>query len=979
VEEINVYMSVFPEGEGLLPEDRWEGLRLQPDVDDYNPNRVLTAQWKPSDGDNWIWTGNGESLSVPRSDSSPVPKQFSLPEGLELTGGQTYHWAVEVTINGEKHRKTGKFNTPLGAGATTNGNNAFSSVTVLTQGPERENAEYNRSIKEQIDLIARQIEKANGLVMRYQPSSATWEPVTYNQTESIKDWETSTKNVSDYYGKPLVLLADWVGNTNFANFDNSGFSEAAADSLYASLVELDLQHGGEVGNGGIYDGDGNLNRERGAVLKSPLHFVGFSRGAVVNTEIVQRLGKFFPEIGATGDASNDLQVTTIDAYQYNNRQPFSLDNIPEPSIETWANVNYADNYYQSRDSNRYKEITTADFNRNLKDFAKFEEDSHKKALSWYVGTGNLNESEGIIRRLGDLPDFNKPESTWYTPDHTGVSFEHGAQDAPWEGIGTGWFYSVLGGGKDLRNDALLENRIPVRLDNTPKAAMGGDDAVPTLFNGNFDAVFAPIDNQTIPGWSSSRQKALKDVTGIPGATSYSDGISNYALQLGGQNSSTATHDLFMIPDWGNLRFDLYAPNATNAAATLNVKLKTAAGGEKNVTINLQEANFTINNSNKNNLQEIKQIYSDSKNQLGFAKKGFETFQLNLQLDDSKLLKFRGQPASLTFSLENSTGSVYIDNVFFKSDYLKFRNPTEARWAPGSSTYQNNLLLEKPQYALSYNAETKHANWVGWKVDSSWVRPLPTPPGTGLEKRPEFIADEDLPNKFQYDGNIFAGLGMNRGHLSPNRDRRRHPKDQLATYLSTNLIAQSMDNNLIFVPGSDNPSDASAWFNIETAVAKRASQGEELYIFAGAFGNNWEPQQKTRVPELWNKVENGEYINRKKTVPSNLSASTRQIHIPTWTWKAIIPENSFSPTVGPVAYLTPNTAEPVLDWSRQPDGGYPHPLNQFLGNRDNITSPEQWRNPETWKLTLPELRGILNDQTNLPKFEFSWMIDEEIDF
>ena len=58
---------------------------------------------------------------------------------------------------------------------------------------------------------------------------------------------------------------------------------------------------------------------------------------------------------------------------------------------------------------------------------------------------------GIRDRL--LP-FLYPElrlgTNWYTPDHTDANFEYGDSNAPWEGIGTGWFHSVLGGGYDTR-------------------------------------------------------------------------------------------------------------------------------------------------------------------------------------------------------------------------------------------------------------------------------------------------------------------------------------------------------------------------------------------------------------------------------------------------------------------------------------------------------------------------------------------------
>ena len=286
--------------------------------------------------------------------------------------------------------------------------------------------------------------------------------------------------------------------------------------------------------------------------------------------------------------------------------------------------------------------------------------------------------------------------------------------------------------------------------------------------------------------------------------------------------------------------------------------------------------------------------------------------------------------------------------------------------------------------MSYNADTKIANWVGWKVDKTWVtRPQPQPGElpNGLIKRPEFIADPDLlaSGLLTYDGNIFTGLGIDRGHLSPDRDRARHPKDQLATYLTTNLIAQSMDNNRFFVPDSNSPADASAWFNIEDkVVAPRVTQGQELYIFAGAIGNNSTPQKKTNVPQLLNVVEDEEYINRGNTTPSNLS--NPPIHIPTWTWKTIMAVEQpgaevTSSNIEAFAYMTPNIAEP--DWNNVSSDGIANRLNNdlfspFLDSaRSNITNATAWRNPDTWRVTLPELTKILNERNRLRNEEFNF--------
>ncbi|MEG4350761.1 hypothetical protein QUA74_13540 [Microcoleus sp. LAD1_D3] len=86
---------------------------------------------------------------------------------------------------------------------------------------------------------------------------------------------------------------------------------------------------------------------------------------------------------------------------------------------------------------------------------------------------------GDVFLIIDIANNSARVTPWYTPEH---SFEHGVDAAPWEGIGTGWFYSVLGGGSELRPQTNVE-RIPVDFDNTYDARMRGDRAVPTLFNG----------------------------------------------------------------------------------------------------------------------------------------------------------------------------------------------------------------------------------------------------------------------------------------------------------------------------------------------------------------------------------------------------------------------------------------------------------------------------------------------------------------
>src|SRR5690606_32622646 len=89
-------------------------------------------------------------------------------------------------------------------------------------------------------------------------------------------------------GKPVILSPDW---RNESNFSATGWSEAAADSIFAALAELN----GDTGQ---------------KLFNSPMHFIGHSRGTSVNSEIIQRLGKYFPGIP-------EVQMTTLDPHDFN--------------------------------------------------------------------------------------------------------------------------------------------------------------------------------------------------------------------------------------------------------------------------------------------------------------------------------------------------------------------------------------------------------------------------------------------------------------------------------------------------------------------------------------------------------------------------------------------------------------------------------------------------------------------------------------
>lgn len=380
-----------------------------------------------------------------------------------------------------------------------------------------------------------------------------------------------------------------------------------------------------------------------------MHFLGFGQGTAINNEIVQRLGSYFPLAGGISLVNRDLQMTTIDPHDFDQDYLVgSLKSFRDPEVRIWENVTYADNYYQDllaldtqgTNTRPGRRIAEADWNVHLGGsdgsirigFTENSTDGKPQmhAVTWYGGTTNLSGSqlpsrhgERIYRRLGDLEldsSGNPTTPTWYTPDHTNANFTHGEQRAPWEGIGTGWFYSVLGGGSQLRPyDVNVSNPVPLTEDNTYTDEtignkMRGDYAVPTLFNGNFDAS-KRFTYQSVPGWSfynsltvsdnpNVSQRHLHERDEIDTFLTEEQRILNYGLagqnntlKMGGNDGvKEIIHNLFLVPDQNSLhdslKFNLHVPeDQLGAGRKITVSLRADVAGYEQFrsigTINLE--------------------------------------------------------------------------------------------------------------------------------------------------------------------------------------------------------------------------------------------------------------------------------------------------------------------------------------------------------------------------------------------------------
>ena len=70
---------------------------------------------------------------------------------------------------------------------------------------------------------------------------------------------------------------------------------------------------------------------------------------------------------------------------------------------------------------------------------------------------------------------------------------------------------------------------------------------------------------------------------------------------------------------------------------------------------------------------------------------------------------------------NGTINLTVNAPVAGEDHLLLGNPSNA--TPDVAN-ENNYLMTKPQYSLSYNRSRATANWVSWRLDASWIGTAP---------------------------------------------------------------------------------------------------------------------------------------------------------------------------------------------------------------------------------------------------------------
>lgn len=172
-------------------------------------------------------------------------------------------------------------------------------------------------------------------------------------------------------------------------------------------------------------------------------------------------------------------------------------------------------------------------------------------------------------------------------------------------------------------------------------------------------------------------------------------------------------------------------------------------------------------------------------------------------------------AGTAYSIERTFTTASETPALVDNDHLLLGNPT---YATADIINANNYLMVKPQYCLSYNNSKLTANWVAWHLNSSWLG--------SVSRQDDFRADNTLPSSWYHvteSDFFYSQYGFDRGHMCPSADRTATVTDNSATFLMTNMVPQSPNNNQI------------VWENLESYCRTLAKNGSELYIISGPYG------------------------------------------------------------------------------------------------------------------------------------------------
>ena len=387
-------------------------------------------------------------------------------------------------------------------------------VTVITAGFQPLGSENGTPQDYTIEMAEAILERAygadtqRGSVFISDPHSGLWvnPNVRYaGNDDGFGNWRENSNDPND----EIVLIYDWSWESDKLN---KGWSEAAGDNLFASLADP------------LPMGDNSIN-----LLDRPLHFIGASRGTVVNTHAVQRIDHHFPDV--TVD-----HFTTLDPHPA--RGPLNSIDDYGSSIKKLIlpdNVAYADNFY------RQDPLYEIDL-----DFNGVE----------VPGAVNLELNERALALAGS-PIEHSDVPTWYLATIATQADEVNGQKVTRWGFRDWW---ISGKGFDetiepLSGRALVgyaNSRVggrarPMHL--MDHAQFTYDTAPASVFNGNFEYGLTGVNH--IAGWERHGG----------GGDGNLNGVGNNYLKLNLNDSLRRSNRIYVSPEITAVKFDWQVQNA----------------------------------------------------------------------------------------------------------------------------------------------------------------------------------------------------------------------------------------------------------------------------------------------------------------------------------------------------------------------------------------------------------------------------------
>lgn len=304
-----------------------------------------------------------------------------------------------------------------------------------------------------------------------------------------------------------VIVFDWAADSNESG---AGFSEAAAEALFAGLVSWS-------------QGDDPL------VDLTRLHLIGHSRGTVVNSEVAERLvAAGFPapdqvtsldphDSGGAFVAAGQLPEGGLDDYDVNREHP-EYDchaQSSTPGVCSWVGVGYNDNYWQNDqgctffDPEGRELFGASNFNQDQLDDPFCHSDTHR----WYLMTADTVTPTHPVTGEAPGPDWYSSQTVCMASPRT----------TPLSRTADGYNLSTAAGG--------TANRCPIG-PNQQQAVLFDFALAEGVVNGDFERIRASGPQS---GWSFHGGE-LQGTLGFD--------TDNYLILVAGQS---ALHNRFYLP------------------------------------------------------------------------------------------------------------------------------------------------------------------------------------------------------------------------------------------------------------------------------------------------------------------------------------------------------------------------------------------------------------------------------------------------